>query len=54
MPTYEYECEACRKRFTVVQPISEHTGKRPSCPKCKSKKTRQLLSSFYAKTIKKS
>ncbi len=54
MPIYDYVCEKCRKRFSVVQRISEHTGRRPACPKCKSRSTRQLLTSFFAKTGKKS
>ena len=54
MPSYEYQCGKCRKRFTVVQRISEHSGRAPDCPKCKSRSTRQLLTSFFAKTGKKS
>jgi len=54
MPTYEYQCGKCRARFSVVQPISAHTARRPACPKCRSHETRQLMSAFYAKTIKKS
>jgi putative FmdB family regulatory protein len=54
MPTYEYRCDKCGKRFTVVHPISAHTGRAPACPSCKSRSTRQLLSAFYAKTVKKS
>jgi len=54
MPTYEYRCEKCGKRFAVVQRISEHGGRGPACPKCRSRSTRQLLSAFYAKTGKKS
>ena len=54
MPTYDYRCDKCGKRFTVVQRISEHSGRAPACPKCKSRGTRQLPSAFYAKTIKKS
>ena len=54
MPTYEYRCDKCNKRFTVVKSISEHDRGRPSCPKCKSRKVRQVFSPFYAKTIKKS
>lgn len=54
MPSYDYQCEKCRKRFSVVQRISEHTGRAPACPKCKSRRTRQVLSTFYAKTVKKS
>lgn len=54
MPTYEYQCDKCRARFTVVQRMSAHTSRQPACPKCRSRETRQLLSAFYAKTIKKS
>jgi putative FmdB family regulatory protein len=54
MPTYEYRCDKCNKRFAVVKSISEHDSKRQRCPKCKSLKVRQVLTPFYAKTIKKS
>lgn len=54
VPTYEYVCDKCGKRFTVVQAMTVHTGRAPACPKCKSRGTRQVLSAFYAKTIKKS
>jgi len=53
MPTYEYRCEKCRKRFSRVGTISQH-GKRPQCPKCGSVKVMQVFSSFFAKTGKKS
>jgi len=54
MPSYDYVCEKCRKRFSVVQRISEHTGRKPACPKCRSRSTRQILTPFFAKTGKKS
>jgi putative FmdB family regulatory protein len=54
VPTYEYQCEKCRKRFTIVEHISAHTRRSPTCPKCRSRATRQLLTPFYAKTVKKS
>lgn len=54
MPTYEYRCDKCGKRFAVVQRISEHTGRPPACPKCRARSTHQELSSFFAKTGKKS
>jgi putative FmdB family regulatory protein len=54
MPTYDYKCGKCGKRFTVVQRISEHNGRAPACPKCKSRSTHQIPSAFYAKTAKKS
>ncbi len=55
MAIYEYRCDDCRGTFTVSQPISEHEAKRtrPACPKCRSRKTRQLFSAFFAKTSSK-
>ena len=54
MPTYEYVCDKCGKGFSVVETMRSHRGRAPSCPKCKSRSTRQVLTAFYAKTIKKS
>jgi len=54
MPTYDYKCQKCGKRFSVVQRISEHTSRAPACPKCKSRSTRQLPSVFFTKTAQKS
>lgn len=54
MPTYEYRCEKCGKRFAVVQRISEHTARGPACPKCHARRARQLPAAFYAKTVRKS
>ena len=56
MAIYEYRCDDCRKKFTVSQPISDHEAKRkkPACPTCGSRKTRQVFSAFFAKTSSKS
>jgi putative FmdB family regulatory protein len=54
MPTYDYRCSKCGKRFQRIESISTHGRKRPVCPKCKSAKVEQLLAPFYAKTVKKS
>ncbi len=54
MPKYEYRCDKCNKHFTVVKSISEHDRRGQSCLKCKSRRVRQVLTPFYAKTIKKS
>jgi len=40
MPTYEYECIACRHKFDVFQRITEKLLKR--CPKCDGK-VRRLI-----------
>ncbi len=54
MPTYDYVCKACGKRFNRVESIAKHERARVSCPKCKSTKVRRELAAFYAKTAKKS
>jgi putative FmdB family regulatory protein len=54
MPTYEYRCDKCHKRFMRVESITDHGKRRPACPKCKSTKVTQTFSGFYAKTAKKS
>jgi putative FmdB family regulatory protein len=52
MPTYQFECEKCGKRFDVTRAIDAR-GK-PSCPTCASRAVRQIFGAFYPKTIKKS
>ncbi|NTW16310.1 MAG: zinc ribbon domain-containing protein [Syntrophaceae bacterium] len=54
MPTYEYLCEACKKEFSLIQSFSEHEKGKVTCPKCKSKKVKQLISLFTTKTSRKS
>jgi len=54
VPTYEYVCGKCGKEFTVVETMSDHAGRSPACPRCRSRRTRRVLTAFYAKTIKKS
>lgn len=41
MPTYEYECDACRHRFEQYQSIKDNALKK--CPKCAKNKLRRLL-----------
>jgi putative FmdB family regulatory protein len=41
MPTYEYECNACKYRFEELQSFSEEPLKK--CPKCKKKKLQRLI-----------
>jgi putative FmdB family regulatory protein len=41
MPTYEYECDACRHKFEELQSITEKPLKK--CPKCKKAKLRRLF-----------
>jgi putative FmdB family regulatory protein len=42
MPTYEYLCKACEHEFEREQRISDPPVK--SCPNCKSKQVKRLLS----------
>jgi putative FmdB family regulatory protein len=53
MPSYDYRREKCRRRFAVVQRISEYTGRSPACPTCKSRRTLRVLAPFFAKTGRK-
>src|SRR5437773_8164201 len=41
MPTYEYQCNACKHRFEELQSFSEAPLKK--CPQCKKKKLQRLL-----------
>lgn len=54
MPTYEYVCKECKKRFTRILSIAEYEKTRPACPKCKSRKIEQVPAAFFAVTAKKS
>jgi putative FmdB family regulatory protein len=54
MPTYEYRCPDCKKKFTLILSIAEHDAKKAKCPKCGGKKLDQILSGFQVKTSKKS
>lgn len=54
MPTYEYRCLECHEVFERYEGMAEHEKAHPKCPRCGSKKVEQQISSFYAKTRKKS
>ncbi len=41
MPTYDYECKACRHPFELVQSIK--AGPIKKCPKCGKLKVRRLM-----------
>jgi putative FmdB family regulatory protein len=41
MPTYEYECKACKHRFEELQSFSDSALKK--CPACKKNKLQRLL-----------
>jgi putative FmdB family regulatory protein len=43
MPTYDYRCEACGKRVSIVQSYDEYGVKQVSCHHCGSKKLKRLI-----------
>jgi putative FmdB family regulatory protein len=52
MPTYEFECQECQKRFEMTVSVQEHDGLKkepPPCPHCGRRHTRQLVSLFSCK-----
>ena len=50
MPTYEYECGACRHRFEKFQPITSQPVR--TCPKCGKRRAKRLLGSGGALIFK--
>jgi len=45
MPIYEYKCDKCENEFEVVT-LSMNEKAAANCPKCKSRKTRKMMSAF--------
>jgi putative FmdB family regulatory protein len=41
MPTYDYQCSACRHEWEMFQSMNDAPVK--SCPKCKKRKAKRLL-----------
>jgi putative FmdB family regulatory protein len=54
MPTYDYTCQKCKKKFTLNMTIGEHDKKRVKCPRCSSQAVKQSVQAFFATTSKKS
>jgi putative FmdB family regulatory protein len=54
MPTYQYHCEKCRRRFERTETIAEHEAVKPKCPKFGSKKVSFVPGNVYVVTSKKS
>ena len=55
MPDYEYQCEECKKTFTLHQTIGEREkNPHPYCPSCGSANVEQLLPTATVITPKKS
>jgi len=54
MPTYEYRCKNCGRRFDKAMTFEQHEKRaRPACPKCRSRKVEQMPSRFQPVTGKK-
>jgi putative FmdB family regulatory protein len=43
MPIYEFQCEGCRRRVSI---LLRSTSKQPVCPKCGGTKLKRLISQF--------
>jgi putative FmdB family regulatory protein len=54
MPTYQYRCEKCGKKFERTETISEHEAIKSKCPKCGSTKVSFVPGNVYVVTSKKS
>jgi putative FmdB family regulatory protein len=54
MPQYEYLCKKCNKTFSMIMTLAEYNKGKVACPKCKSKKVEQQVSSVFTVTSKKS
>jgi putative FmdB family regulatory protein len=54
MPEYEFECQNCKKIFTLMMRISERLAAKIRCPGCDSEDVEALMQQFIAKTAKKS
>lgn len=54
MPIYDFNCEKCKKKFTLVMSISEYEKTKFRCPKCKSTRVKQAIMPFQVVTSRKS
>jgi len=54
MPVYEFACEECGKRFSLVLSMKERESGDIVCPGCGNTKVAALITSFSVKTSKKS
>jgi putative FmdB family regulatory protein len=54
MPVYDFQCENCKKKFSLTMAISEYEKKGFQCPKCKGNRVKQKITSFQTKTSRKS
>jgi len=51
---YDYKCLDCGKECLLALTLKQHESEPVTCPSCGSKKMQQLITSFIAKTDRKS
>jgi putative FmdB family regulatory protein len=55
MPSYDYDCKDCRKDFLIFLSLKEMEAKpKITCPHCGSDHVEKKISTFFAKTNRKS
>jgi putative FmdB family regulatory protein len=54
MPSYEFLCEKCKNLYLLQLSLAEYEKKKYACPKCKSRKVKQQITTFQTKTSRKS
>lgn len=54
MPMYDYKCLDCGKESLIALTLKDHEAKSAICTHCGSKRLEQIITSFMAKTTKKS
>jgi putative FmdB family regulatory protein len=54
MPSYDFRCKNCNKKFTLKLSVQELDSRKYKCPKCGSKRAEKLITGFFAQTSKKS
>jgi putative FmdB family regulatory protein len=57
MPTYEFLCQKCKKRFELVWSLAQYDRemkKKTKCSKCGSTSVVRQISAVQVKTLKKS
>jgi len=54
MPVYEFLCRKCDKEFTLMLRLAEYERGGFTCPRCKSKRVEQAVTSVSVVTSKKS
>ncbi len=54
MPTYDYRCNKCGKKFKRTETISERDRTKLRCPKCRSPKVASVPGRVSVITSKKS